>query len=208
MTRNTTSTKTTRNTMPTITMFMKTLLIPSLLALMLWSCASPLDTDTPRKVTPITPAIKVAPLSISPEFNTATGTFKFKGNPTILVDTTVSPMAFWMDFAMENVPDTAASAPKPVVVEFRIKVDSFPSNGLIQPLSGSSAVMYLDIQNTIEQFSADDVNNSVTLLVSEHMRVPGEKRKVTIYVYMIANKSGIILGVRQDPVLGTIELEI
>ncbi len=109
---------------------------------------------------------------------------------------------------MDIVPDTAASAPKPVLVEFRIKVDSFPSNGLIQPLIGSSAVMFLDIRDSIEIFRADGVINYATLLVSEHMRVPGEKRKVTIYVYMIASKSGIDLGVRQDPVLGTIELEI
>lgn len=187
---------------------MKTLLIPSLLALMLWSCSSPLDTDTPRKITPLTPAVKVAPVSISPVFTTATGTFRFKGDPSILVDTTVSPMTFWMDFSMENVPDTSATAPKAVLVEFRIRVDSFPATGLEQPLTGSSAVMFLDIRGTIEQAEAGGVAHTANMLIAEQPRVAGEKRKVRIYLYMIANKSEFIPGVRQDQVLGSIELEI
>ncbi|MDZ4746549.1 MAG: hypothetical protein SGJ05_11195 [bacterium] len=184
------------------------LLISPLLALMVSSCTSPLDTDTPRKVTPLTPAAKVAPVSINPTFTTATGTFKFKGGPSILVDTTVSPMAFWLDFSMEHFRDTSAGAPAPVLVEFRIRVDSFPSSGLVELLKGSRATMFSNINGTIEQASADDVANTVAMIVAEHPRVAGEKRKVTLTLSMIANKNLFIPGVRQDQVYGIIDLEI
>lgn len=199
----------TRGTSTLIKMFMKTLLIPSLLALVLWSCTSPLDTDTPRTITPLTPAVKVAPINIIPTFNTATGTFKFKGDPSILVDTTVSPMRFWMDFSMECVPDTAAGALTPLLVEFRVRVDSFPGDGLDSSLTDGRAVMFLNVKGAIEFVVADQVASTANMLAAEHPRVAGEKRKVTIYVYMIANKNRTIPGgVRQDQVLGKIELEI
>lgn len=188
-------------------MFMKTFLLPLALSLVLWSCSSPLDTDTPRKITPLTPAIKVAPVSVVPVFNTATGSYTFRSTPNILIDTTVSPMRFWIDLNMVSVPDTSADALLPVLVEFRVHVDSFPGSGIEEPLGLGEATMYLKIADSIEQFSPDLTSNTANLLITEHQRVPGEKRKVTIYIYMLLNKNNV-LPVRQDQVLGKLELEI
>lgn len=194
----------------TLNIFMKTLLLPSLLALVLWSCSSPLDTDTPRTITPLTPAPKVKPVSINSTFNTATGSFVFKGTPKILVDTTSLPMRFWVDFSMENVPDTAATAPAPVVVEYRVKVDSFPGDGFEEALEGAKAsIFFRNASGVVEQANADLNVHMANMLITERLpRVNGERRKVTLYLSIVANKNGFILGVRQDQVYGFIELEI
>jgi len=173
--------------------------------LVMCSCTSPLDTDAPRKITPITPALKITPQKVNVDFKTASGAYTFKGLPSINIDTTVSPMRFWLDLPLVSVPDTGTG---PMLHEFRIRLDSFPGNGLIFDLVKGEAQLVADFGTGEQTYPSETKTNTVSILVAEHQRVPGQPREVTITVYIILNKDGFFKGAPQEQALGTIHLVI
>lgn len=180
-------------------------LIVALLIALLWGCTDPLTVDVPRKETPLTPAPKVIPTSVIPDFSTQKGDYIFAGMPTFQVDTTVSPMRIWMDFTLGVVPDTVS----PLIQAFRIKLDSVGSDGLIYNLVGDTAQMQYDNGTGIGLFwwYCDLTVNTVSIVIAEKDRAPGKPREVDITIYLIANKDGSF-PVEQEQLLGVIHLVI
>jgi hypothetical protein len=178
--------------------------ISLLVGLLSTSCESPLSAEGPRIETPLTPAPKVTPQSIETSFNTANGTYEVKGTPVIQVDTTVSPMRFWISMDFEQTDATI----EPLIQEFRVSLDSSASDGLIQNLEQGEVRMLMDVGNGDEWFNSDPNTNTASVLIAEHSREEGEPRTVTITVYLIGNQNGFFPGVPQEQVLGTITVVI
>ncbi len=171
-------------------------------AILLPACVSPLDADAPRKETPITPAIKVDPRSYDVDFTTPSGSYRIKGRPVFSFDTTVTPIRCWIDVTMEAVVDTGTG---PMLHEFRIRVDSFPGNGLVTPLVGSQCSFQADLGNGTQTYPPSP-SNTAEIVVAEHDRAPGEPRRVSVSVFIDMNKDGFFTGVGREQVLGEFEL--
>ena len=84
------------------------------------ACMSPLDANSPRTETPLTPAVKVTPVAYTSEFTSNTGNFSIDGLPVLQIDTTVTPAIVWLDVRMQR--QVAADA-DPILRSFRLRVD-------------------------------------------------------------------------------------
>lgn len=184
--------------------FNKSFLIAALFAAALVGCESPLDTDTPRIETPLTPAPKVTPRTVELSFDTPQGSYGFIGTPVIKIDTTVSPMRFWIDIDL----DEETGAGSPLIEQFRIKADSMAANGLIEALDSGEAQMLMDVGSGPEWFPSELTTNTAAILIASHPREPGKPQEVTITVYLVGNKDGFFAGVGTEQILGTIHLVI
>lgn len=171
--------------------------------LVMGGCTSPLEIDSPRKVTPLEPAPKVAPRSVSLDFKTFESEYVFVNQPTFLIDTSVTPMRFWMEFSMGATTDTTP----PLIQAFRIKLDSVPGDGYFSNLTLGEAKMSYDRGNGLEEFDADLNVNTASIVIAESEAKPGQPREVVITLYLIANKDGSV-PVKQEQVLGTVRLTI
>lgn len=166
-------------------------------------CTSPLDIDSPRKVTPLEPAPKVKPQSVDVDFTTLESEYIFDNQPSFLVDTTVSPMRFWLEFAMRAVADSTP----PLIQKFRVKLDSVPGDGYFSNLTGQEAKMSYDRGNGLEEFDCDLNVNTASIVIAETEKEPGQPREVVITLYLIANKDGSV-PVKQEQILGTLRLKL
>ncbi len=169
------------------------------------SCISPLDSDAPRTETPVTPAVKITPRTINVDFTAASGSYRIKGLPTFRIDTTVKPMRFWIDCTMETVPDPQKS---PMLKEFRIRVDSFPGNGLSHNLTRGEVSFSADFGNGVQVYPSEANTNTAAIIVAEQPREPGQPRGVTLTLYVVLNKDRYFVGAGQEQTLGTIVLTL
>jgi len=192
-------------TMMTIRSTTRTALILVMLAVVLPSCISPLDSDAPRTETPVTPAVKVTPKTINVDFSAASGAHRMKGLPTFRIDTTVAPMRFWIDCTMEAVPDPAKT---PILKEFRVRVDSFPGNGLSYNLTKGEVSFSADFGNGVQIYPSEANTNTAAIIIAEQPRQPGQPRSVTLTLYMVLNKDRYFVGAGQEQTLGTITLTL
>lgn len=192
-------------TMMTIRSTTRTALILVMLAVVLPSCISPLDSDAPRTETPVTPAVKVTPKTINVDFSAASGAYRIKGLPTFRIDTTVAPMRFWIDCTMEAVPDPAKT---PMLKEFRVRVDSFPGNGLSYNLTKGEVSFSADFGNGVQIYPSEANTNTAAIIIAEQPRQPGQPRSVTLTLYMVLNKDRYFVGAGQEQTLGTITLTL
>ena len=166
---------------------------------------SPLDPDTPRTETPLTPAPKVDPVSMTADFVFSGFDYDFKGTPVIKVDTTVSPMRFWMEFSMyeKGTPSTA------MIQEFDLTLDSVPAQGYPDPLDDGEVSMWADIGSGQQVFFSGPDFNRATIIIGEHEHVEGQPKRVSIFLFLVFNEDrGFQPGYPSQEVLGTIELEI
>lgn len=192
-------------TMMTIRSTTRTALILVMLAVVLPSCISPLDSDAPRTETPVTPAVKVTPKTINVDFSAASGAYRIKGLPTFRIDTTVAPMRFWIDCTMEAVPDPSKT---PMLKEFRVRVDSFPGNGLSYNLTKGEVSFSADFGNGVQIYPSEANTNTAAIIIAEQPRQPGQSRSVTLTLYMVLNKDRYFVGAGQEQTLGTITLTL
>lgn len=183
----------------------RTALILVMLAVVLPSCISPLDSDAPRTETPVTPAVKVTPKTINVDFSAASGAYRIKGLPTFRIDTTVAPMRFWIDCTMEAVPDPSKT---PMLKEFRVRVDSFPGNGLSYNLTKGEVSFSADFGNGVQIYPSEANTNTAAIIIAEQPRQPGQSRSVTLTLYMVLNKDRYFVGAGQEQTLGTITLTL
>jgi hypothetical protein len=191
-------TQTTRSTIITALLTMSVVaLIPS--------CISPLDSDAPRTETPVTPAVKITPRTINVDFTAASGSYRIKGLPTFRIDTTVAPMRFWIDCTMETVPDPQKS---PMLKEFRVRVDSFPGNGLSYNLVKGEVSFSADFGNGVQVYPSEANTNTAAIIIAEQPRQPGQPRSVTLTLYVVLNKDRYFVGAGQEQTLGTITLTL
>ena len=196
------TTMTTRNT--------SSLLVLALVAIigLASSCTSPLDTTAPRKETPITPAEKITPQSYAATFKTAYGNYVVKGLPIIKIDTTTSPMRFWFDITMDAADTTGLS---PLLHSFRMRLDSFPGDGLITILSKREVELQADFGQSwggLQSYWTDPNSNTASIIVAEHPRETGKPRTVTITLFIFLNKDNFYRPAPQQQVLGTLTLTI
>lgn len=192
-------------TMMTIRSTTRTAIILVMLAVLLPSCISPLDSDAPRTETPVTPAVKITPKTINVDFSAASGAYQMKGLPTFRIDTTVAPMRFWIDCTMEAVPDPAKT---PMLKEFRVRVDSFPGNGLSYNLAKGEVSFSADFGNGVQIYPSEANTNTAAIIIAEQPRQPGQPRSVTLTLYMVLNKDRYFVGAGQEQTLGTITLTL
>jgi hypothetical protein len=169
------------------------------------SCISPLDSDAPRTETPVTPAVKITPRTINVDFTAASGSYRIKGLPTFRIDTTVAPMRFWIDCTMETVPDPQKI---PMLKEFRVRVDSFPGNGLSYNLVKGEVGFSADFGNGVQVYPSEANTNTAAIIIAEQPRQPGQTRSVTLTLYLVLNKDRYFVGARQEQTLGTIVLTL
>ena len=187
------------------TTFIIALLLAIAMAGFTTGCVSPLDSDTPRVETPLTPAPTVDPISITADFEFSGTDYAFNGDPIIKVDTTVTPMRFWMDFSMyeTGTPTTA------MIESFDLKLDSAAAHGFQEDLTTGEVVMWADIGAGLEQFFSDTDFNRATILIAEYPREEGQPRRVSITLYLVFNEDQIFQpGYPSQEVFGRIELEI
>ena len=188
---------------------MAPLLILSLVAVLSGSgCTSPLDSTAPRKEVPITPAELVTPKSTSVSFTTAYGSFAVRGLPTIKVDTSVSPMRFWFDVAMDAI-DTAGKSP--LLHGFRLRLDSALGDGMIIPLTTREVEMRANFGSSwggLQTYWSDEKTNTASMVIAEHPREPGKPRTITVTLYLFLNKDNYFRPARQEQVLGTFTLTL
>lgn len=180
----------------------------ALIGVLVASCTSPLDSGAPRKETPITPAEKIAPRSYAIAFTTAYGSYAIKGQPIIKVDTTTSPMRFWLDIPFDA-KDTAGLSP--LMHSFRVRLDSFPGDGLITILSNREVQLQADFGPTwggLQNYWTDPKTNTASIIVAEHPREEGKPRTVTITLFLFLNKDNFYRPAPQQQVLGTVTLTI
>lgn len=180
----------------------------ALLGVFAVSCTSPLDSGAPRKEIPITPAEKITPQSYAVAFTTAYGSYAIKGQPIIKVDTTTSPMRFWFDISFDA-KDTAGL--NPLMHSFRVRLDSFPGDGLITILSNREVQLQADFGPTwggLQNYWTDPKTNTASIIVAEHPREEGKPRTVTITVFLFLNKDNFYRPAPQQQVLGTVTLTI
>lgn len=169
------------------------------------SCISPLDSDAPRTETPVTPAVKITPRTINVDFTAASGSYRIKGLPTFRIDTSVAPMRFWIDCSMEAVPDPQK---KPMLKEFRVRVDSFPGNGLSYNLVKGEVSFSADFGNGVQVYPSEANTNTAAIIIAEQPRQPGQPRSVTLTLYVVLNKDRYFVGAGQEQTLGTIVLTL
>ncbi|MCX6141301.1 MAG: hypothetical protein NTX15_10830 [Candidatus Kapabacteria bacterium] len=174
-------------------------------AFLVTACTSPLDTDAPRKEIPTSPAIKVTPTSISVDFTSAAGTYAIKGLPSIRIDTTVTPMRFWIDLTMEAV---NVSGKGPMLHEFRVRLDSFPGDGLITKLVNGEVAFTADFGGGLQTYPSEANTNTASIIIAEQQHVSGKPREATITLYIIMNKDGFFVGAGQEQTLGALQLVI
>lgn len=198
---NSISMQTTQNTRSSMVL----LLLAALVVAVVPSCISPLDSDAPRTETPVTPAVKVTPKSVTVDFTAASGSYRIKGLPTFRIDTTVSPMRFWIDCTMEAVPDPAKS---PMLKEFRVRVDSFPGNGLSYNLVKGEVSFTADLGTGLQVYPSEANTNVASMIVAEQPRQTGLARSVTLTLYVVLNKDRYFVGAGQEQTLGTIVLTL
>jgi hypothetical protein len=192
------------------TRYTSSLLVAALVTIMglASSCTSPLDTTAPRKETPITPAEKITPQSYAATFKTAYGNYVVKGLPIIKVDTTTSPMRFWFDVTMDATDTTGLS---PLLHSFRVRLDSFPGDGLITILSQREVQLQADFGPSwggLQSYWTDPNSNTASIIVAEHPREAGKPRTVTITLFIFLNKDNFYRPAPQQQVLGTLTLTI
>jgi hypothetical protein len=192
------------------TPYRSSLLVASLLIIMgiVSSCTSPLDTTAPRKETAVTPAEKITPQSYAVSCKTAYGSYVIKGLPTIKVDTTTTPMRFWFDITMDAT-DTAGLSP--LLHSFRMRLDSFPGDGLITILSKREVQLQADFGPSwggLQSYWTDPNSNTASIIVAEHPREAGKPRTVTITLFIFLNKDSFYRPAPQQQVLGTVTLTI
>jgi len=185
-----------------------TLIITLLLAIAMagftTGCVSPLDSDTPRVETPLTPAPKVDPISITADFDFAGNDYAFDGDPIIKLDTTVSPMRIWMQFDM-----TEVSTPTGALIQrFRVNLDSAAIDGFQNNLTNGEVTMWMDVGSGVEAFGSDRTTNLATILSAEQTKVDGEPHRVEITLLLTGNADGFFVGIPKEEVFGTIKLEI
>lgn len=171
-------------------------------------CTSPLDTSAPRKEVPLTPAELVTPKSYSVSFTTAYGSFAVRGLPTIKVDTSVSPMRFWFDVAMDAI-DTAGKSP--LLHGFRLRLDSAQGDGMIIELTKREVELKADFGVSwggLQTYWSDDKTNTVSMVIAEHPREAGKSRVVTVTLYLFLNKDNYFRPARQEQILGTFTIEL
>jgi hypothetical protein len=187
--------------------FTRSLVLTSLstiIALMVIGCQSPLDPDTPRNVTPITPAVKVVPTSVVADFTTSSGVFRFDGTPVFKADTTSKPMRIWVDYAMSITPEQGKT---PVINKYMVKLDSFAVSGYYENLINREVSMLLDINGLpFEQVWSGTRFNLASAVVAEHTRIQGQPRKITITLYLDANDEYFWPNIAHEKVLGTVTM--
>lgn len=171
-------------------------------------CTSPLDSTAPRKEVPITPAELITPTSTTVSFTTAYGSFAVRGLPTIKVDTSVSPMRFWFDIAMDAI-DTVGKAP--LLHGFRLRLDSALGDGMIIPLTTREVEMRANFGASwggLQTYWSDEKTNTASMVIAEHPREPGKPRIVTVTLYLFLNKDNYFRPARQEQILGTFTIEL
>ncbi|NQW29759.1 MAG: hypothetical protein HQ472_04535 [Ignavibacteria bacterium] len=178
--------------------------VTMVLALVVVGCQSPLDPDVPRNVTPITPAVKVTPSSVTYDFSTSNGVFQFVGTPIFKVDTTSKPMRIWVDYTMDIVKEAGKT---PVINQYRCKLDSFAVTGYFENLVNREVSMLLDIKlPAFEEVWSSTRYNLASAVIAEHTRVAGQPRKITLTLYLDANDEGFFAGVAHEKVLGIVTM--
>ncbi len=187
-------------------MILRTLLLTTLVAVSLTSCISPLDADSPRTETPLTPAVKVTPTSYTAEFTSEAGPFVIKGLPVLKIDTSVTPATVWLDVQMER---QVAADTDPILRSFRLRVDSVPGNAYEVKLNGAGSMeMALKRPNDTLFVGADPLDNTASIVVAEQPRVAGERRMILVMVYLRVNNRGTDASIGREYVYGRLTLEI
>lgn len=175
-------------------------------AIGLLSCASPLDSDSPRIETPLTPAIRITPSSYSAEFSSASGNFVVKGLPVIKIDTSVTPAIVWLDIVMERTP---APNTNPSLREFHLRIDSVAGNAYEIKLNGASQMeMSLKRPSDTLIVGADAQDNTASMVVAEQPRIEGKKRSLLVMIYIRVNNRGTDASIGQEYVYGRLTLEL
>jgi len=176
------------------------------LAALLASCASPLDSDAPRKETAITAAPKVIPSAVTFSVSSAEGQYVSIGTPSIRVDTTTNPCTVWINNMQMTV--TADSGQVPLLQSFTMNADSVSADAQLENLLGGQLVMAMNIDATKPPLivNADEINNTASIVISELARKPGEPLQMVISIYIIANKALLIPGQKQETLFGEIRL--
>lgn len=192
--------------MKPIMMILRTLLLTTLVAVSLTSCISPLDADSPRTETPLTPAVKVTPTSYTAEFTSEAGPFVIKGLPVLKIDTSVTPAIVWLDVQMER---QVAADTDPILRSFRLRVDSVPGNAYEVKLNGAGSMeMALKRPNDTLFVGADPLDNTASIVVAEQPRVAGQRRVILVMVYLRVNNRGTDASIGREYVYGRLTLEI
>jgi hypothetical protein len=192
--------------MKPIMMILRTLLLTTLVAVSLTSCISPLDADSPRTETPLTPAVKVTPTSYTADFTSEAGPFVIKGLPVLKIDTSVTPATVWLDVQMER---QVAADTDPILRSFRLRVDSVPGNAYEVKLNGAGSMeMALKRPNDTLFVGADPLDNTASIVVAEQPRVAGERRMILVMVYLRVNNRGTDASIGREYVYGRLTLEI
>ena len=171
------------------------MLLTALVVALVPSCISPLDSDAPRTETPVTPAAKITPTTINVDFTAASGSYRMKGLPSFRIDTSVTPMRFWIDYTMEAIPDPAKSH---MLKEFRLRVDSFPGNGLSYNLTKGEVSFSADFGNGVQVYPSEANTNTAAIIVAEQPREAGQPRAVTLTLYIVLNKDRYFVGAGQE----------
>lgn len=178
------------------------LILAALIAtLMLASCASPLDSDVPRIETALTPAPKVSPSNVEDAFTFGDYHYAMVGTPVFLLDTTTSPVRFWMDFTMEQTNKAKAS----LIQSFRLKVDSLSADGYTYNLRTGQAYLNMDLGQGVEAFDVNDLPgypHTATALILELPTLTGTGRMFQITVFLEGNKGSFVPGYGEQQVLG------
>jgi len=176
------------------------------LAALLASCASPLDSDAPRKETPVTAAPKVVPTAVTFDVSSSKGQYASFGAPTIRVDTTTQPCTVWISNMQMTV--KADSGQVPLLQSFTLNADSISADSQLENLLGSQMVLALNIDATKPPLivNADAANNTASMVISEIERKPGEPLQMVISIYIIANKALLIPGQKQEALFGEIHI--
>lgn len=192
--------------MKPLMMILRTLLLTTLVAVSLTSCISPLDANSPRTETPLTPAVKVTPASYTAEFTSEAGPFVIKGLPVLKIDTSVTPAIVWLDVQMER---QVAADTDPILRSFRLRVDSVPGNAYEVKLNGAASMeMALKRPNDTLFVGADPLDNTASIVVAEQPRVAGERRVILVMVYLRVNNRGTDASIGREYVYGRLTLEI
>ena len=170
------------------------------------ACMSPLDANSPRTETPLTPAVKVTPVAYTAEFTSNTGNFSIAGLPVLQIDTTVTPAIVWLDVRMQR---QVAADTDPILRSFRLRVDSIPGNAYEVKLNGVSQ-MELALKRPTDTLyvGADPLDNVASIVVAEQPRVAGQRRTILVMVYVRINNRGTDASIGKEYVYGRLTLEV
>lgn len=176
------------------------------LAAIATACISPLDANSPRTETPLTPAVKVTPVSYTAEFSSTTGSFAIEGLPVLQIDTSVTPAIVWLDVRMQR---QVAADTDPVLRSFRLRVDSVPGNAYEVKLNGARQMeMALKRPNDTLFVGADPLDNTASIVVAEQPRIAGQRRTILVMVYLRVNNRGTDATIGKEYVYGRLTLEV